>query len=140
MNKKMDELIRRADEALKNTQRVKILDATYSYPQAFKGYISAFGAAVVMSGIRPAMAFYINRGSAEDERGQLLNAIALMLDPTRHQHKEAFTDGQQLFKHSLTLSDAQLKKLSEDICNCAVALKLALRTYPQKGKEGTDGN
>ena len=69
------------------------------YPKVFKGYISSFGAAVIQSGLIPAIIFFENEDNAN------------------------YSMAQYIIEHGNT--DQLLKEITE----AAVAMKLALRMY-----------
>lgn len=124
MAKLREQLIIKAEEAL-NNKEVKIFkdEKAKTIPSEFNGYISAFGAAIIQSGLLPAMAFYMNKKSQpKSERGQLINAIAVMLDKA---------DGNELFTECKKLQEKeeQLDVLKRKIIESAIALKLVIRTY-----------
>jgi CRISPR-associated protein Cmr5 len=119
-----ERLIAEADKALNNPAVEIFKDRdSKTIPSEFNGYISAFGAAIIQSGLLPAMAFYQNaKSQAKSDRGQLINAIAIM---------SGRTNGKALFKECCDLQhdSAQLEELKKQIIDCAIALKLVIRTY-----------
>jgi CRISPR-associated protein Cmr5 len=92
----------------------------------FHGYFSSFGAAIIQSGLKPALAFFSNENSdVSKERAKLLKAI----------YKLVVTDGNDkdataLLKHIITENNES--KLKPEIIDASVALKLAVRTYKLK--------
>jgi len=91
--------------------------------KTFRGYVSTFGAAIVMGSLLPAIAFYNNKEN--DLRKKMLDAILEVLK----------RDGKA--KEEKTLFDYAKKRINageeaackEDIVNAAIAIKLAVNLY-----------
>jgi len=94
-------------------------------PRQFKGYISAFGAAVIQSGILPAVAFYSVKGGAEEDRTNVIRAIEYILN---RQENYTYNDNETLLKY-LVEHPNERENLTAKIMDAATALKLALRTF-----------
>lgn len=128
-----------AYEALKECKLAKggVVDS------ALRGQISAFGAAVSLGSLLPAIAFFSERGKAASERQDLMKAIHWILrksDGTENNELIASPDG--LFKQALKIDPAEIEAFRERILDAAVALKLAMNLYkrsireePEKGGE-----
>jgi len=97
----------------------------------FKGYISSFGAAVIQSGILPALIFFEDKGGAQKDRPKLLQAIMKMNNWETPNGKGDLS----LVKHYRSATSAEKSKLEMRILQDAVALKLALRTFKFVDKE-----
>ena len=93
-------------------------------PKQFKGYISSFGAAVIQTGLLPAVAFYSVRGSAEEERGRVIEAIFYVL-----RENDIVANYNNLMQF-LVANRQRLDYFKPKIMDAATALKLALRTFP----------
>lgn len=112
-----------AGEVLATTEEtivsVGIADTEGRVPSEFSGYISSFGAAVVQSGLLPAVIFFEDEGAnpAED-RPKLIKAIKTMVGrPVTEKLSQAIRD----------------KTVTETaILEAAIALKLALRTFKKQ--------
>ena len=95
-------------------------------PKAFKGYFSAFGAAVVQSGMLPAVIFFENdTGRTEADRPQVIKAVFKLLKKKLLIPGTA-TNG--LTAYLLESANRQ-KELQKPIVEAAIALKIALRTF-----------
>jgi CRISPR-associated protein Cmr5 len=82
--------------------------------KAWRGQISAFGAAISTGSLLAAIAFFSEQGSAKVEREHLMTAIAKLI-------------GQDdLFKY---VKSEDERKAKEEIINAAIALKLAMNLY-----------
>ena len=93
-------------------------------PKAFKGYFSSFGAAVVQSGILPAVIFFENEtGRTEANRPQVIEAVLKLLQAKG----EIPSNVGRLTTHLLNPQNQQ--KLQKPIVEAAIALKIALRTF-----------
>ena len=113
------------ESAIQAISSVQIANANGIYESEYKGYISAFGAAVIQSGLLPAVIFFENSDGNQDKK-LLVKAIVFVLTsvggytiaPDRD-----FSQFVRLFQDKDTLLN--------DVNHAAVALKLALRTYKQ---------
>lgn len=88
-------------------------------PKQFTGYIASFGAAVIQSGLIPAVVFFEDPdANSEEDRTALIKAI---------KHYLGIND--DLSKHLLALDLTALFEKEEAIIEAAQAIKLALRTF-----------
>ena len=114
-------------DALTVLADVGIVDDNGTADSKFKGYFSSFGAAIVLSGIKPALAFYANENSDETKkRAKILTAIYKLVVPVNNQHPNP--KPKDLLKYYIDNENVDLQ-LKQKILDAAVALKLALRTY-----------
>ncbi len=88
----------------------------------YKGYIASFGASVISSGLLPTIAFYSNKGGAEENRELLLAVIHNVLVK---QGKHINTNN--LKEYVLTQTNRNLAK--REIFDACIAIKLAIRTF-----------
>lgn len=86
----------------------------------FHGYFSSFGASIVLSGIKPALAFYSNK--KDEERVKILKAIYKLITGNDELSATALLN----YFIENENNDPLLK---QKIMDAAVALKLAVRTY-----------
>jgi CRISPR-associated protein Cmr5 len=101
-----------------------------SVNKAYKGYISAFGAGIIQSGLLPTLAMY--KGNEDSDRkkantGKLLDAIYRVVK-SKHDPKPEEIN---LFDYALTKmkkAENQQGVISE-IMNASIAVKLAIRTF-----------
>jgi len=96
----------------------------------YNGYISSLASGLVQSGLLPTLAFYTNLNSRSLEpRRLLLQAIYKTLGKA---DITTTLTGDELLKAAIDAEDNPLAsfQLKEDIKNAAVAIKLALRTFP----------
>ncbi len=99
------------------------IDGTYN------GYISSFGASIITSGLLPTIIFYSKKAenNREADRSKIIKALEFMLKDTS---VNILTDDETILnKVQSNFSDNHLK---QKIQECAVALKLAIRTYLKK--------
>ena len=125
MNRQLERLIPLALEAAQ-THLAQGRDKK-SIPSEYSGYIAAFGAAVIQSGLLPAIAFFQREkaDSAQDKK-KLTRAILHILSPGK---PETAT----LLDHALAAQDP--RALKQEVLTAATALKLAIRTF-KLDKEG----
>jgi len=123
---KINKMLQAADNALISHKIVKGGTVEDGYDSA----IAAFGPTVVMSGLMPSLAFYCAEGkddSRKTNKSIVIDAIATMLF-SKYNKK----DHKELLKFCIEKNNdnkAFLSKLTEDIVNASVALKIMVRTY-----------
>ena len=127
MNNKINELIPKALEAIKNS---KMADDSNKVDKEYKGYIASMGASIIQSGLIATLAFYSNEQSGSaDKRLKLLDAVIKTF--------VAPDSNEKLLQYVLSQTDigrnkAEKDKFEKQISNTLIALKLALRTFKQK--------
>ncbi len=135
MNRRVDKLIPKAIKAAKthiadNKEILKKYNG--AIPSEYNGYISSFGAAVLQSGLKAAVAFSESASSgSEKDKKPLMRAI-LSLVKNDHDHNND-NDEKSLLEYVLNNDtlDTQNK-----IMEATTALKLAVRTFElKKGDE-----
>lgn len=145
MKKRIEKYI---PDAIRLIKDVKIADEEGNVNNEFNGYFSSFGAAIVQSGLRPALAFFSNikKGKTED-RAKIMVAIYLLVVPMKAQEalqqkitllqkKEDQEKERILALLNYVLNhEAEEKLLKAKIIDASIALKLAVRTYNLK-KDG----
>ncbi len=110
-------------EAIKLIKEVKIADNNNKVDNRFSGYFSAFGAAIVLSGMKPALAFYANSNKIDD-RTKILHAVYKLVVPEGEQ--KDWKPKELLLYYT---ENENNKMLKHKILDATVALKLAVRTY-----------
>ncbi len=96
----------------------------------YDGKIAAFGVSLAMIGLKPTLAMYYNNSESGSVKTRpILDVIAVMMN------KES---AEILVQTILPLSDNsdQYRKLYKEIKECAIALKMVVRTYPQTTNNG----
>lgn len=136
MNKKVNELIPKALEAIKVSG---IADNANEFDKEFKGYIASMGASIIQSGLLATLAFYSNESSdSKVKRLNLLKAIRFLIAPQGNNEKLLHyvlnkTKPDERNEYSASdLKKDELQKLETQISDALIALKLALRTFKQK--------
>lgn len=127
MNKRINELIPKALEAISDSQIAK----NGIVAREYKGYISSMGASIIQSGLLATLAFYSNEQSqAEKKRLNLLKAIKLLI---------ASESNVQIRLLDYILSNTNngdnkpaVAVYEKSISEALIALKLALRTFKQE--------
>ncbi len=126
MKNQIIKLLPLAEEAIKAEPGfVKQKDGIDTISKEYKGYVSSFGAAVIQSGLLPALYFnHGSEGSAKD-RKMLMNVIyRVVADKIDADINEK---DNKLLDYAKTHSD--IKALQKGILNAATAVKLVIRTY-----------
>lgn len=132
--KKIEKYIPKAIDVLDDTTLGIVkngkIDSTYN------GYLSSFGASIITSGVLPTFIFYSKKAKNDNDadRSLLIKAIEKMIKGIDINILQKQVNGISkeitlLEKVMIAYDDNQLKKM---IQNCAIALKLAIRTYPNK--------
>jgi CRISPR-associated protein Cmr5 len=96
--------------------------------KTYNGYISSFGASIISSGLLPTLIFYSKKAEGSDsvDRSLIVKAIEKML---KSNDIDFLAGEEKLLEEVITrYNDYRLKKKIQE---CAIALKLAIRTYPQ---------
>lgn len=110
----------------------KGVEALGEVPSEYFGYISALGAAIIQSGILPALIFFGEKGGGRQDRSKLMKAIMLMNDwegDSLHQYYR-FRPGSTVRRNN-----SDKAGIERQILDSAVALKLALRTFKKLEKD-----
>ena len=92
----------------------------------YKGYISSFGAAVMQSGLLPALYFNHQSDNSDKDRKKLMNVI---FDVIKIGYNINFNGN--LLKYAKQ-DNVNLKQLEKQILDAATAVKLVIRTYKLK--------
>lgn len=126
MNKKVNELIPKALEAIKTS---KMADDSNQVDKEYKGYIASMGASIIQSGLLPTLAFYSNEFSDSGKKKlKLIIALNILIDNTNNPKLLNYVLSQT---HNGT-NKAEIDKFEKQISDALIALKLALRTFKQK--------
>jgi CRISPR/Cas system CMR-associated protein Cmr5 small subunit len=107
-----------------------ILKGNPSIDSAFNGYISSFGASIISAGLLPSVIFFSHKGQTDADRPAIIKSIEYILQ------KHGFIGAEEklllLIKNYVEQNNrSALARLTEKINLAAVALKLAIRTYPE---------
>ncbi len=90
-------------------------------PSSYNGYISAFGASIVQSGLKPTLAVYENmNASSKEDKTVLTKLIVRIIAP---EYRES------LLNYVLDEGEAREQLLRDKIVDAAVAIKLSIRTF-----------
>ena len=88
-------------------------------PAAYNGYISAFGASVMQSGLLPTLALYENTNASTKENKEYLSYLIVRI-------LRGSDEDRSLLHYALQHDDPMLK---EKIIDIAIAIKLCIRTF-----------
>ena len=126
--------IQKAKEALIQSHIVNDMNKTY--PSTFNGYISSFGASLVLAGLLPTVVFFERPDSgAEEERDKVINALKKMMDIADNVKMAAYILEKENDKSIRRCDDPVFVKL---VVQNMTAMKLALRLF-EKQKENNNG-
>jgi len=114
------------DKISKNFIEKKVFNNQGEIPREYKSYISAFGAASMQSGIMVALAFYHSEGEAGKKRKIVMDVVYEVLQEKYPEYKVG--NHENLFKYVKAKSN-EIDKISKQLMNAAIAVKLALRTF-----------
>lgn len=99
--------------------------------KAFSGYISSFGASITTAGLLPTLIFFSDKGSSKADRPAVIRAIEYILKGTDY----LLENENLLLKvndYARSSDNEKVSRIEELITDAAVALKLAIRTFPKK--------
>ncbi|MDR2011240.1 MAG: hypothetical protein LBQ22_12245 [Bacteroidales bacterium] len=119
------QMIQWAVEALDKTEIVK----DNKYKSEFNGHISSLGAAIIQSGLLPAMIFFENTESEATDRYKVIKAVTYIINNKREY------SGSKKIETSIAeyiLKNPNDNKLVQDVTEAATSLKLALRMFKKE--------
>jgi CRISPR-associated protein Cmr5 len=90
-------------------------------PSAYNGYISAFGASIVQSGLTPTLALFENNNADTKEDKRILSQDILRILAPEHADDS-------LLRYVIYSKEDE-KRLKQKILDISVALKLSIRTF-----------
>lgn len=124
MNRNVERLI---PKALISAEKHLATDGVI--PKEYNGYISSFGAAILQSGLKAAVAFNENsNSSSQQDRRPLMRAILEIIS-----NKEIDQNSQERLLDYVLKNDSVA--LKNKIIDAATALKLAIRTFKLTGED-----
>ncbi|WP_339904725.1 type III-B CRISPR module-associated protein Cmr5 [uncultured Cyclobacterium sp.] len=125
MNKRIEKLLPFAFEAVK-----KHLTENGKISSQYNGYISSFGASVIQSGMLMALVFnHRKEAKTEKDRLKMMDAIHHVIEKEVGEEPTGDLLGHfQSFNGNAVVQ----KRLRAKIMDAATAIKLVIRTYPQK--------
>lgn len=122
-----EDLIRTAIKAIEQKEIVE----NGEYPSQYSGYIASFGAAIIKSGLLPAVIFFENAdANSEKDKTKVIKALVFLL----REHFKIENIGESF--HSYLLQEGHnTSELLYKVNLATATLKLALRTYKKKEDE-----
>lgn len=125
------QLIKNAQEALVVSG---IVDSQGKYKKEFGGYISSLGAAIVQSGLLPAMIFYESDSEQAKDRKKVINTLVIILNKDRN-HYNIRNSIASFLLDNLNNSNFDKNLFLKKVTEAATAMKLALRMNEKGGKD-----
>ena len=105
------------------------------YNKEYKGYISAFGAAIIQSGLLPAVIFYENSSRSMSEKKNVIDAIVRVLKSQKEEsyniYKELPSPVGKEFSDFIIRKKEHKTQIMLDVNEAAVSIKLAIRTFEE---------
>ena len=109
---------------------LEVLEAEFQdkkIPSEYNGYISAFGAGLIQSGLKPTVAIYENEhGQSQQDKAKLPKMILKIIAPNSNENS--------LLRYIINSNENE-QLLKEKIKDAAIAVKLSIRTFEFTGKE-----
>jgi len=130
--RRIDRLVPEAIKIIKEG-KVKILD-NGKVPSAFHGYVSSFGADIINASPLAAAIYFEDSSGSEEDRSQVSKALLLLLRDDLGEEAVPLTL-KKLSEWFMEMKPDGTKKRLPDVTAAAIALKLALRTFPKSKKE-----
>ncbi len=121
--KKVDSLIPKAIEAITNAFGVEIGGKVRN---EYRGYISSFGTAVRMSGIKTAVCIYSKKTESDEDKSKIVRMIYYMLNDSGDNEN---IDENKAKEYLLEKIKEDEIKAKNEILEAAVAIKLALNLF-----------
>lgn len=110
-----------------------VIDNCYS--KEFNGYISSLGAAIVQSGLLPAMIFFGSKDASATGRDKVVCAVKQVVNLNRKDRNQEQINS-EISMAEYCLVGVGTSDLLREVTDAAIALKLALRMFEkQKNKE-----
>jgi len=133
--KRIQLLIPTAIEAVKAKDLLKkdTKDGVDKIDKEFNGYISSFGASIISAGLLPSIIFFSQKGESESDRPKVISCIEYILKKENGLSGSLLETVRQLFV--APVKRAEISRLTDNISDAAVALKLAIRIYPKSKKD-----
>jgi len=106
---------------------LEVLDRTFDdgkIPSAYNGYISAFGASIIQSGLLPTLALYENTNASTKENKEYLSYLIVQI-------LRESNDDISLLRYVVDSRESR-EYLREQIVDISIAIKLAIRTFELK--------
>ena len=107
MKQRIENYIPKAIELVK---KVKIANEENEVKNEFNGYFSAFGAAIIQSGLKPALAFYANEKTAK-EKVQGVDGVIVGSTFVKHLIDDSLSNSEKMKK--ITQSAKNIKEMGE---------------------------
>lgn len=111
-------------------------------PRTFSGSISGLGSAISQMGLLPALAVYTAEESGDQgkHRSKIIDLVAKVVASydSSSLDLQTVSEGKALFQMAIELYNKEkndLDELQEILLDAAVAVKLALRTFPREGNQ-----
>jgi CRISPR/Cas system CMR-associated protein Cmr5 small subunit len=108
-----------------------IKNADGTVPKEMNGYISSFGASLISAGLLPTLIFFSQKGESK-ERNKVVAGLEFII---KKHYPTLLAQNDSLVKKMeewIRKNDKpSLNKLADKLTEAAVALKLAIRTFPK---------
>ena len=104
--------------------------------KGYDGQIAAFSVSVAMIGLRPTLAMYYKKGGSVVDTHNIVGIIAEMLIGDGFNFTEGNKPAEKLFRYVMDnrLEKEELDKITRDVIDMAVALKVVVRTFLENKK------
>lgn len=130
----LQKLIPFAIEAIEAKKLVEKVGENNYIDGEFNGYISSFGGSIISSGLLPSIIFYSQKKNAKADRPKVIAAVEFILQKNGYGPSFKLLDKvKELYTGALNL--AEINRLSQKVEEALIALKLAIRIFPEKPKQ-----
>jgi CRISPR-associated protein Cmr5 len=107
-----------------------LLNDDQKIDKEFNGYISSFGASVISAGLLPSVIFFSQKGETASDRPKVIKAIEAILKEHGFPNLNLLDKVKRFFDNPES-NRAEIARLTDSISDAAIALKLAIRTFPK---------
>lgn len=99
----------------------------YQVDSQYNGHIAAFGVSVLMSGIKPTLAYF--KGSTDETKTILKLLGHMVIGEGFPEAGENYATPEGLYAAAISMNEERMSKFKTLVLECSVALKHVIRTY-----------
>ena len=133
----MKHIQRLIPHAIKAVEEAGIANAQGKVATEFNGYVSSFGASIISSGLLPTAIFYSQKKNANEDRANIVKAIEYVIQKDTENDSFDLLESVKDLYTSKPVNQQAVRRLSTQVENSLVAIKLAIRIFEpiKKSKE-----
>lgn len=125
----MKHIQRLIPHAIKAVEEAGIANAQGKVATEFNGYVSSFGASIISSGLLPTAIFYSQKKNANEDRASIVKAIEYVIQKDTGNDSFDLLESVKDLYTSKPVNQQAVRRLSTQVENSLVAIKLAIRIF-----------